>query len=91
MVFLVHWQLYASTGSYNASAIGTQNVPLPSGSVFIPYEELTKDVVYGWVTASMGPAQVAALTSSLANNIQNQITPPVLVLPAPWLSPSGSN
>lgn len=88
VVFLVHWQLYASTGSYQASAIGTQTVPLPSGSVFIPYEDLTKDVVQGWVETAMGPAQVAAYTASLAQQIQNQINPPTVLLPAPWLTPA---
>lgn len=87
VVFLVHWQMYANTGSYNSSAIGTQNVPLPSGSVFIPYEELTKDVVQGWVETAMGPERIAALTASLAQQIENQINPPVLTLPAPWLAP----
>lgn len=89
VVFLVHWQVYASTGSYNASSIGTQTVPLPSGSVFIPYEQLTKDVVYGWVTASMGQAQVDAIQSGLVKQIENQVNPPVLILQAPWL-PTGS-
>lgn len=86
VVFLVHWQLYANTGSYNASCIGTQNVPLPSGSVFIPFEQLTKDVVQGWVETAMGPAQVGAMTASLATQIANQINPPVLILSAPWIT-----
>jgi hypothetical protein len=82
VVFLVHWQLYANTGSYNASAIGTQTVgPLESGSTFIPFNELTKDIVYGWVTSSMASGSVA----SLEQQIENQINPPVLIQQAPWL------
>ena len=43
VVFNVHWQLYASTGSYGASSYGVQSVgPLGSGS-FTPFEDLTKE------------------------------------------------
>jgi hypothetical protein len=94
VVFLVHWQLHATkgpytgsfTGSYNASAIGTQTIgPLESGSVFIPFNELTKDIVYGWVTSSMASGSVDSMYASLAQQIENQINPPVLVQKAPWI------
>jgi hypothetical protein len=89
VVFLVHWQLYASTGSYGASAIGTQNIATyQSGSTFIPFNELTKDIVYGWVTSSMGSDSVEAMYASLEQQIENQINPPILVQQAPWLNPT---
>jgi len=86
VVFLVHWQLYANTGSYNASAIGTQPIgPLESGSTFIPFNELTKDIVFGWVTSSMASGSVDKMYASLEQQIENQINPPVLIQQAPWL------
>ena len=86
VVFLVHWQLHASTGSYAASSIGVQAVAtFESGSTFIPFNELTKDIVYGWVTSSMGSDNVDAMYASLEQQIENQINPPVLVQQAPWL------
>ena len=97
VVFNVHWQLYATkgsytgsfSGSYTASSIGTQAIPsLQSGSVFIPFNELTKDIVYGWVTASMEAQRsgsVDRLYASLSQSIENQINPPVLTQQAPWL------
>ena len=100
VVFLVHWQLYATTGSqniysgsrYNASSIGTQTIAaFESGSTFIPFNELTKDIVFGWVTASMEASfsgSVEAKYVSLSQSIYNQINPPVLVQQAPWLSGS---
>jgi len=91
VVFLVHWQLYATTGSYTASNIGTQYVgPFQSGSTFIPFNELTKDIVYGWVTSSMGSESIDRMYASLSASIENQINPPVLVQQAPWLTSSGS-
>jgi len=89
VVFLVHWQLYANTGSYTASSIGTQYVgPLESGSVFIPFNELTKNIVYGWVTSSMGEERINHIKSNLETQIGNLINPPTLVQQAPWLTGS---
>lgn len=93
VVFNVHWQLYASTGSYFASSIGTQAVgPLGSGS-FTPFEELTKPQVQGWVIDAMNAnntGSVENLYASLAQQIENQIVPPVITLNAPWLTPPPS-
>lgn len=85
VVFLVHWQITAITGSYSAGSIGTQTVQYTSESVFIPFNELTKDIVYGWVTSSMGEEIYNNLTASLIQQIENQINPPILIQQAPWL------
>jgi hypothetical protein len=86
VVFLVHWQVNAVTESYTARSIGTQAVQYTSESVFIPFNELTFDTVYGWVTSSMGEEQYNNITASLTQQIENQINPPVLVQQAPWLT-----
>jgi len=90
VVFLVHWQLYGSTGSYQGSVIGTQGVTYETGSIFTPFNELTYDIVYNWMTASMGTASMQNYEASVAQQIENQINPPVLIEQAPWL-PTGSN
>lgn len=89
-VFIAHWQLHASEEvdgkTYTATSIGTQSIPAHSGSAFIPFEELTLDIVQGWVETSMGSEQVESLKAGLAQNIANQINPPVLTLQSPWLT-----
>lgn len=88
VVFNVHWQLHATIGSYHASSIGTQMVgPIDPGS-FVSYELLTKEQVQGWVINAMETqnlGSVSALYSSLMNQIENQINPPVVSMPSPWL------
>jgi hypothetical protein len=92
VVFLIHWQLYGSTQltgsatSYQGSVIGTQNVSYEPGSTFIPFNELTYDIVYNWMTASMGLERMQAYEANVAQQIENQINPPVLVEQAPWLN-----
>ena len=87
VVFLVHWQAYGSTGSYQGSSIGTQAVSYDTGSVFVPFEELTYETVYNWVSASM---DMNAVEENIAQQIENQINPPVLIQQAPWLNSSSS-
>lgn len=87
VVFLVHWQLYGSTGSYQGSSIGVQKVSYQTGSTFIPFNDLTYDIVYNWITASMGTEQMNQIMANVAQQIENKINPPILVEQAPWLTP----
>jgi hypothetical protein len=94
VIFIVHWQYHASTGSqdvsgsyYTATSIGTIGIPLNSGSAFIPYPDLTFNDVEGWVVNAMGTASVESLQASLSQSIVNQINPPVIYLPNPWDTP----
>jgi len=88
VVFNVHWQLHATTGSYQASSIGTQMVgPLDTGS-FVSYELLTKEQVQGWVIDAMNTpnsGSVENLYTSFMNQIENKINPPVVTISSPWL------
>jgi hypothetical protein len=90
VVFVAHWQFHATETVndvvYNAQSIGTQSLTYTSGSSFTPFEELTLEQVQGWVTTAMGPEQVASLEAGLAQNIANQINPPVVTLQSPWLT-----
>lgn len=86
VVFRVHWQLYGSTGSYQGSSIGTQQITYDSGSTFIPFNELTYKTVYNWVTASMGVEMMNQYTASVYQQIENQINPPILIQQPPWLN-----
>jgi hypothetical protein len=87
VVFTIHWQLYASSGSYNSKAIGTIGVQYNEGQPFTPFAELTKETVQAWVEGAMNDqseGSVEVLKQGLANQIQDQITPKVITLSAPW-------
>jgi hypothetical protein len=51
---------------------------------FIPYENLTYDIVCGWLDASI---DVDALDLNLDAQIENQANPPIVVLPLPFVNP----
>ena len=86
VVFNVHWRLNATDGTYNATVYGTVGVTYEAGTPFTPYAQLTQAEVVGWVQAALGPEQVASLEAGLATNIANQVNPPVVSPPLPWVA-----
>jgi len=66
-----------------------QETPLDPSVPFIPYVDLTPEIVIGWVQSNLGPDAVAAIEESIAIVIQRQVTPPPEpeVLPLPWAPP----
>ena len=85
VVYVAHWTLTATTGSYQAQRYGSQQIaPYVSGSQFIPFNELTKATMSIWVMDAMGTASYNLLTESLDNAIYNLIYPTTQTLSPPW-------
>lgn len=83
VVFLVHWQFTGTRTEdekeYSNTIIGTQSLPLPSGE-FIPFEQLTTEIVLGWIEAEMGQERIEAMKSWIEQNIDDQINPKIVKL-----------
>jgi len=82
VVYVVHWRLNAESdqqdaegNNYSASVYGTHSVNADDISDFIPFADLTNEIVTGWVTTGMGDDEVANLKSSLDAKIADEITP----------------
>ncbi len=82
VVYNIHWRLNAVSdeqdaegNNYSASVYGTHSVNADDISDFIPFADLTNEIVTGWVTTGMGDDEVANLKSSLDAQIVNEITP----------------
>jgi len=63
--------------------------PIDPSVPFIPFADLTNDIVIGWVQYHIGPDMIAAIQGSLAIQVERQIDPPKEpeVLPLPWVPP----
>jgi len=61
--------------------------PLDPSVPFIPYADLTNDIVIGWVQNVIGPDMIASIQGSLAIQVERQINPPPQpeALPLPWV------
>lgn len=84
VVFTVHWTCAGVQDTYTASVYSTCPVTYTQGSPYTPYADLTQDQVLGWIWAS-GVDQ-AATEAAVQQQIDNQINPPVVQPPLPWVS-----
>jgi len=87
-VINVHWNRNAketiNDKEYQASVYGAQSFSKDDVANFIPYEDLTYDIVCSWLDNSM---DVEALDLNLDAQIENQVNPPIVVLPLPFTNP----
>ena len=88
VVFNVHWTITGTDGEYTGYVYGSQGVPLDPDAPFTPYADLTQEQVIGWVQDAMGAEQAAAYEANVAQQIENQINPPVVTPPLPWAPPA---
>lgn len=90
VVFSVNWLYNASyvdptSGQqYTAERQRITQVNTNNITTFIPYDQLTKEIVIGWVNAG---EDMSLLQQELVTDINNQINPPppaIVVLPPPF-------
>jgi len=79
-VSTVHWTCSDVDGDYSGSTYGSLGL---SGELTIPYEDLTEEVVIGWVKAAMGEETVAAHEAAVAAQIA-EAKAPAIALGTPW-------
>ena len=69
VVYNVHWIVTCTEGDYKVNSIGTQTVVVDPETPFIPFEDLTNEIVVGWTKDAIGEEQVQAIEDSLAAQI----------------------
>ncbi len=85
VVITADWRCNGSQDSYSGTCYGSCSFAPPSDS-FTPYPDLTQDQVLGWCFAN--GVDKTAIEANVTAQIQNQINPPVVVLPLPWAPPA---
>jgi hypothetical protein len=69
--------------TYSGTCYGSSSFGPPSGS-FTPYPNLTQDQVLGWCFNS--GVNKTAIEANVNKQIADQINPPVVCLPNPWVA-----
>lgn len=75
VIYNIHWRYVASDNleePTTASQIGTFYVEYKEGDTFIPYEDLTKEDVVGWLESGL---DVEGMKQELDNKIELQKNP----------------
>ena len=80
------WTLTGVDGEFTASIGGNTVFDSQQESTFIPYNELTQDIVIGWVQANLGEQGIANYEANVNGQIASMQNPPVSPenTPLPW-------
>ena len=88
VICLVHWRYQAEQvqddKTYFAEVYGASSVPSPDPADFVPYEEVTYEMVCGWLESIL---DMESLNANLDSQIADQITPKIITLPLPFNNP----
>lgn len=76
IVYTLHYTIEAFDGSaYRSSAYGSIGLEAPEEDSAIPYADLTKEIVVGWLLAKLGDEKVAEIEAALQAQIDEQKAP----------------
>ena len=89
-VVIANYNVTGVDGEYSASLSNIARFSTESVSPFVPYAELTEDIVIGWIQQELGEDGVNNLYACIQGQIDSQINPPVVPVntPLPWATPS---
>ena len=82
VVYTVHWSLIATSenGEHTVSNIGTHSVEYDADN-FVPYEDLTEEIVIGWLESGL---DVESIKAGLDSRIEKLITPTEITYTDPF-------
>lgn len=88
VVYVIHWVLVGVDGQYQSSVYGTQSLNTSdlNPDQYVVYDDLTQNIVEGWLEDAMGADRVQSLRDIIAKNINDMINPPNVVTNPPWTS-----
>jgi hypothetical protein len=75
-------------GDYTASLSNIARFSTDNVETFVPYADLTNEIVIGWIQDELGVDGVANLEACIQGQIDSEINPPVSPenTPLPWAS-----
>jgi len=82
VVITADWRCNGTQDQYSSTCYGSCSFQPPSGE-FTPYPDLTQEQVLGWCYAN--GVDKTAIEANVTQQIENQINPPVVTLPLPWV------
>jgi hypothetical protein len=84
VVITADWRCNGTQDQYSGTCYGSASFQPPSGS-FTPYEDLTQDQVLGWCFSN--GVDKTAIEANVTAQINDQINPPIIAPPLPWVPP----
>ena len=76
VVYTAHYTINANDGTYSAGAYGSVGLEQPDPDNIIPFADLTKDLVIGWVHEKLGgDEKVEEIIAALQAQLDEQHAP----------------
>ena len=75
VIYNVHWRVEKEDEDYSASSYGSQSLKTEDIKDFVPFDEVTSEMVDGWVKDAMGEETVTSIEESLDQQIEDQKNP----------------
>jgi len=82
VVITADWRCNGTQDQYSGTCYGSCSFAPPTGS-FTPYPNLTQAQVLNWCYEN--GVDKTAIEANVTQQIENQIDPPVVTLPLPWV------
>lgn len=82
-VTTIYWNVSLTDGAYSASRDSQSIFTQKDDINFIPFEELTQDLVIGWIKSSLSAYNLSTLEECLLEDIARQKIPPTIT-GTPW-------
>jgi hypothetical protein len=81
VISTIHWRANKVEGEFTADTYGALAVDAPHEASFTPYDEVTKEIVEGWLEAGL---DTEAIEANLDAQIENFLNPPIVAYKLPW-------
>ncbi len=83
VVQAVHWVYVGTNGTVYEQIVGCTPLPPPKGA-FVEFNDLTPEIVTGWVTTTLGSDEVSKMQGDIDERIVAKANPASGNLPPPW-------
>jgi hypothetical protein len=86
-VVIAIYNVFGTDGTYSASInSNTAQFSTEDMTTFIPYEDLTEEIVIGWIKETLGINGIISIEACIQGQIDSQINPPQTPqnTPLPW-------
>ena len=87
VIYNVHWivkgvsdKIDSEGNPYSATDIGTQIVTWNPEGTFIPFEDLTNEIVTNWTKSAMGQEELDYIEENIESEINSMIKPTSVIL-----------
>lgn len=85
VISTIHWRAQKQSEGFTADTYGALAVDAPHEASFTPYDEVTKEMVEGWLEAGL---DTEAIEANLDAQIENFLNPPLVAYALPWSDPA---